>query len=188
MKGSAFWIEGSVKERPLLLGSAWAHLAAIGRKTQTRRPVPARSDSIEKCPFAEVGDRLYVRETFLPCKGTPYTPIRIGEAKYVCFKDGSQKYLDGTYIACDKPVNPLSWPKNARWRPSIHLPRWASRLILEVTEVRLEPVASISAEDAVSEGVASPAVFGRCWDMIYGQNAPFATSLCWAITFTRIVP
>lgn len=93
-----------------------------------------------KCPYGRPGDLLWVRETW-----------------------ASHKSLDGT-----KPSEfpnaeaPLSYradgihqPKRGRWRPSIHMPRWASRISLKVTAVRAERVQDISEDDALAEGVSS---------------------------------
>lgn len=127
-----------------------------GRKTQTRR---LATSPLARC---ELGDRLYVREAFQTGSTT----------------DGPQL----SYAATPDffPIDAWDWPdegagasfnydrcpgaqfhhwlsdvlsNNGPWRPSIHMPRWASRLTLHVEGVKIEPVQSISDEDAWSEGV-----------------------------------
>nr|WP_241866186.1 hypothetical protein [Klebsiella aerogenes] len=82
------------------------------------------------CPFGAVGDRIWVRETW---------------ARY----NIDQNSHDLAYRA----TTPADWPEEGRWRPSIHMPRWASRILLEITNVRIERLNAISPEDAESEGL-----------------------------------
>ncbi|HDU4693671.1 ASCH domain-containing protein [Klebsiella pneumoniae] len=82
------------------------------------------------CPFGAVGDRIWVRETW---------------ARYNIDQDSH----DMAY----RTTIPEDWPESGRWRPSIHMPRWASRILLEITGVRVERLNAISEEDAQREGV-----------------------------------
>ncbi|HCB3235272.1 TPA: hypothetical protein MYU69_001639 [Citrobacter amalonaticus] len=82
------------------------------------------------CPFGTVGDRIWVRETW---------------ARYNIDQDSH----DMAYRA----TPPADWQEEGRWRPSIHMPRWASRITLEITGVRVEKLDKISEEDAISEGM-----------------------------------
>ncbi|MWJ65561.1 hypothetical protein, partial [Escherichia coli] len=84
------------------------------------------------------------------------------------------------------------------WRPSIHMPRWASRILLEITDVRVERLRDMSEADAKAEG-ASPAMykitppeavyrvgFGDIWRSIYGQDNWLSNPWVWVIEFKRI--
>lgn len=108
-----------------------------GRKTQTRR--------LATSPLRRVvpGDRLWVRETHAV----------VGEGAYLLFRaPGFEAECDRHGF--DKPYPPES---SVRWTPSIHMRRTASRLTLQVTEVRVEPLQNITESDALAEGlVAQP--------------------------------
>lgn len=153
------------KERPILFSGPMVRAILDGRKTATRRALsardlkeidyavrlgechalPAEGDSMhpndtsyyaELCRFGLPGDRLWVRETWLEdpeddgswaytqymgCKGSPLSdiPKRFQKPEHCIFR--------------------ASWDGPAlRWRPSIHMPRWASRILLEITDLRVE--------------------------------------------------
>lgn len=138
------------KERPILFSGAMVRALLEGKKTQTRRVVkdfapfditPSETqESLEllgwreliprhlvpPCPYGRPGDRLWVRESFAR------------------LDDGSYLY-PATYDTARRPY--------MKWKPSIHMPRAACRLVLEVTEVRVERLHDITADDAKAEGV-----------------------------------
>ncbi len=157
-----------------------------GRKTQTRRIVKSRYkdrfgwgtaqplilgdeecfNSRYKCPYGKPGDRLWVRETWCP-DVEPYT---------------FRYKADG-----DEPLE--------RWRPSIHIPRWASRITLEVVSVRVERLQNISEDDALAEGITlvergtSPVdQFNKLWESINGPGSWEANPWVWVVEFKRIEP
>jgi hypothetical protein len=99
------------------------------------------------CPYGKPGDRLWVRETF--GHGCELCGVRFPLAPHLKYK------ADGNKCGC-----------SVAWRPSIHMPRWASRLTLEVTAVRVERVADISEADARAEGITD----GGC--LTCGKNEP----------------
>lgn len=183
-----------MKERPILFSGPMVRAILDGRKTQTRRPVAslrhpyghllgpqgvakefiAKTEAI-RCPIGQPGDRLWVRETWAPHADIP------GSAIYRCDRGGD--YQD--------TVTP-----NFRWRPSIHMPRWASRITLEITRVWVERVQDITDEDAFKEG--APTMTGclddSCvmsfrqgfydlWQSIYGTWD--ANPFVWAVEFRR---
>ncbi|VGG02344.1 morphogenetic protein [Klebsiella pneumoniae] len=139
------------------------------------------------CPFGAVGDRIWVRETW---------------ARY----NIDQNSHDIAYRA----TTPADWPEEGRWRPSIHMPRWASRILLEITNVRVERLNAISEEDAEVEGIDMEALYdsqdcydciadhnmtGRptvtgafkyLWESIYGEEGWKSNPWVWVIEFKRI--
>lgn len=103
-----------------------------------------------RIPYAP-GDRLWVRETWSDDDAPP------GEADYQAT------------IATDANLYPDEIA-NIKWKPSIHMPRWASRLTLIVTDVRVQRLQEISEEDAIAEGIEEKEFFGcPCWK-IYGDT------------------
>ncbi|HHX3152039.1 TPA: hypothetical protein ACU8OC_002015 [Klebsiella pneumoniae] len=136
------------------------------------------------CPHGKPGDRIWVRETW---------------ARY----NIDQNSHDIAYRA----TTPADWPEEGRWRPSIHMPRWASRILLEITDVRVERLNAISEEDARAEGIidggclncgepepcgcANPEpdatdAFAYLWQSIYGQENWNANPWVWVISFKRV--
>lgn len=166
-----------IRERPILFSGPMVKALFAGTKTQTRRvvrnpfdpnvrgggwdvdsrPWPVYIDCHGvsedfRSPYGRPGDRLWVRETWAPAK--PMGELcRIPDATYACFPDGSQKFKSGEYYQ-EKRTEIHNWPAGWEWCPSIHMPRWASRLTLEVEQVRVERVQEISEADAVAEGVS----------------------------------
>lgn len=122
-----------MKERPINLKSHEVLEILQGRKTQLRRVVKPQPSI--RCPFGQVGDRLWVRETFDPIYGQS-PPDRVIEIDYRA--DHSRRIKDDFGAR--------------RWTPSIHMPRWASRILLEVVSVRVERLRDISEADAIAEG------------------------------------
>ena len=155
----------TVRERPILMSGPMVRAVLEGRKTQTRRvilPQPNNPATFGISPiwgygvrngrfeihaaFNENGKRVH---RFLGCPhGQPGDRLWVRETHYVW----SAGYTDGAgrdirYRAPD-PDSPNSWT------PSIHMQRWASRLTLEITKIRVERVQDISEDDATAEGVA----------------------------------
>lgn len=144
-----------MKTRPILMSAPMVRALLAGTKTQTRRAIkpqptalpdgtwhvdtrPASGYSSEAtmramlpvyCPYGTVGDRLWVRETWAPGR---------------VFKGDVQEYL---YRATHTHAPPCSW------RPSIFMPRAASRITLELTAVRIERLGDITEADAIAEGI-----------------------------------
>jgi hypothetical protein len=151
-----------------------------GRKTQTRRivkPQPegsttwlSQADSTDcgfypnniranparlACPYGQPGDRLWVRETWAPM--STFDPSPETGAVYKADNHPSQ-----SVIAC-------------KWKPSIHMFRWASRITLEITGVRVERLQDISNEDCVAEGITAIGKGVRMPDGRYAQSGRYET-------------
>lgn len=151
-----------------------------------------------RCPYGRPGDRLWVKEKFGPC-AYPLGISNIADATYVCFPDGAQKFRRGEYCTWDKPVTG-AYPDGWKWRPSIHMPRWASRITLEVTGVRVERMQDISEADAAAEGVDAISVadmprngcfnrrtdFMQIWNIINGPDSWTANPWVWVVEFKRV--
>lgn len=166
-----------MKERPILFSAPMVRALLAGQKMQTRRvnkvaceePAEAwRTDGhgtwyavsrlatsagigvpvsdFVPCPYGQPGDRLWVRETWAPCEadGTPFV-YRADQDD-----DGSVPYLVSGAGGFGGGVGSY---RPDRWRPSIHMPRAASRITLEIKMVRVERLQDISEADAQAEGV-----------------------------------
>jgi hypothetical protein len=150
------------------------------------------------CPYGQPGDRLWVKEKWNACPvtetdegfeaGYPYKPIPKTKPANACLSYATEGDDDGP------------------WRPSIHMPRWASRITLEITGVRVERVQDITEADARAEGVkprcfavtdygakqesywrALPG-FTELWDSINAKRGYgwAVNPWCWVVEFRRI--
>jgi len=188
-----------VKERPILFSAPMVRAILEGRKTQTRRtvkPQPAFDPHREQwswenkaghiawsgtrpqaaallgareiCPYGQPGDRLWVRETWGLAR-----PLRDSEGVVDDELEwsGSIPKADprGKRLMDDWCVGYAADGCEGRMRPSIHMPRWASRLTLEVTGVRVERLQDISEEDALAEGVGALS-YGGAEDIWLGDG------------------
>lgn len=137
-------------ERGMIFNGEMVRAILDGRKTQTRRPV--KFPFLDKnlgCELAgnELAGELSAGNYLNSAFGKPDDRIWVREtwARY----NIDQNSHDIAYRA----TTPADWPEEGRWCPSIHMPRWASRLLLEITDVRVERLNAISPEDAESEGL-----------------------------------
>ncbi|EIV3800693.1 TPA: hypothetical protein QH252_004344 [Klebsiella aerogenes] len=160
------------------------------------------------CPFGSVGDRIWVRETFSCIGNEDGHPV---DAKgNLCTREEAQRIYRASAI--QKPNNYGLWSSpdgfdfEGAWTPSIHMPRWASRILLEITEVRVERLREISQADAEAEGVGklkkgfwknyqpgwtefqltARGSFATLWKSIYGDESWYADPWVWVIEFKRI--
>lgn len=210
-----------VKERPILFSGPMVRAILEGRKTQTRRVIATdwwrcldpeddddRASAIPQCPYGQPGERLWVRESWA-------SQIAPGENNYcIAYKaDGecSGRLQDGAggWMAIHHGwISGVSTVESGRfygrtrygsWCPSIHMPRWASRLTLEITRVRVERLQDISEEDALSEGVttcdgvwsgSTRNAYRELWNSINAKRGlPWATNpWVWVIDFRRTTP
>ena len=165
-----------MKERPILFSAPMIAALLDGTKTQTRRVVKASGEGV-RCPYGKPGDRLWVRETHALVTATAYR-ASVGVQQTVNPSDPSEAAI---YRA--------GWDRtrSTRWRPSIHMPRWASRISLAITEVRVERLQAITAADARAEGVAGVAEYRLLWDVIHGADAWEVNPWVWVVVFEREV-
>ncbi|OJT47313.1 hypothetical protein [Serratia plymuthica] len=204
-----------MKEYPVIFNSEMVRAFLDGRKTQTRRVMKDQPEVIPPkdecgvpgywipfnagktmvrnkmmtiaCPFGQVGDRLWVREAF----GTQVRRDGLGgTGEFRVYRASNPDAVKYT-TACGKSVP-------VKWTPSIHMPRRASRILLEITAVRVERLNDISEEDARAEG-ATPSQhiitppealyrvgFSKLWRSIYGEESWDANPFVWVIEFKRV--
>lgn len=217
-----------MKTRPILFKAPMVRAILAGRKNQTRRlvkwPVLTRSDGAKqrllyecdvavinqmlaekarhplrrpKSPYGVAGDGLYVKETWSHDADSIEQCRR--EHEDALGGNGHGPYYLATEVA----------PETLRWKPSIHMPRWASRITLRVTDVRVERLQDITEEDAKAEGVglvlademgplkeamtravskSRRAGFRLLWDSINGPGAWDANPWVWRVGFERVAP
>ncbi|ROR50233.1 UNVERIFIED_ORG: hypothetical protein EC838_3499 [Providencia alcalifaciens] len=212
-----------MKERGIIFNSEMVRAILDGRKTQTRRiinPQPeltqksgfkwkgslfgAGSDNREtnrnfahkKCPFGKVGDRLWVRETWQgPLVGyaeadklfkDPEPYFKVENCVYKADGIAAPEYTD-----CDDNLR-------QGWRPSSNMPRWASRITLEITDVRVERLQEASDDDFKAEGYplereltggSTDAFcwFRHLWDSVSKPDYNFESNpWVWVIEFKRV--
>ncbi len=215
--------------KPIIFSGPMVRAILDGRKTQTRRifkvrgpmgvsyPVTCPEESLielydnelrddgtinylstgalsgpYECPYGKPGDLLWVRESWQALSFGDYLPTKdhVSDVRYMA----TDKLAD-----LDKDTR--GWP----WRPSIHMPRWASRITLEITDVRVQRLQDISQKDADSEGVwetdfyqdavehASAVgcgtgfipkqAFEHLWSSINGPDSWVSNPWVWAVTF-----
>ncbi|OVE45700.1 hypothetical protein CBW21_22155 [Chromobacterium violaceum] len=169
-----------------------------------------------RCPYGHLGDRLWVREKWRIgawdadrgmfaldyCDG-PRKEWLLPMATAV---EEANEVFERLWIECSDELDAkgathdadgqYSWRPGEsplRWRPSIHMPRWASRILLEITDVRVERLQDISEEDAVAEGgpVDHPngtarGWFEQLWEKLNGAGSWDANPWVWVIEFKRI--
>ena len=217
-----------MKERGMIFNGEMVRAILDGRKTQTRRPIKWKQTRLTEigeredgskwpwsedaehacdfwhpCPFGAVGDRIWVRETWSSDFANYYPNDRVWYAA------DNNRQLDIDMVdgvrGIYSPESDVHVP--FRWHPSIHMPRWASRILLEITDVRVERLNAISEEDARAEGIidggclncgepepcgcANPEpdatdAFAYLWQSIYGQDNWNANPWVWVIEFKRV--
>ncbi|MEK6490439.1 hypothetical protein WNJ68_22590 [Klebsiella grimontii] len=219
-------------ERGMIFNGEMVRAILDGRKTQTRRPVkfPVLDKSLGcelagnelagelsagsylNSAFGKPGDRIWVREAYrFPASLDDVSPTGVGEMAMATGykKPWAPTFYEFTGTFSDGWKGFETPPKVSgagKLRPSIHMPRWASRILLEITEVRVERLNSIHDVDAMREGIqnlttCSHADFGipgvvnaqhpvrafqLLWESIYGAESWKANPWVWVIEFKRI--
>jgi len=220
-------------EKPILFKDEMIRAILEGRKTQTRRIVPEwqrpslthdgdqyisiaqrhprwgfgvfgkteaecmanyNEEYGSLCPYGKAGDRLWVREAHA---FVPMPAYRCSTGIY------QQINPSDDYEACVYREN-FDRARSFPWRPSIHMPRWASRITLEITDVRVERLQDISAKDARAEGCEKPDLppevrgvagdfvadertsFAVLWNQVNGPGSWGANPWVWVVEFKRV--
>ncbi|ELD5016854.1 hypothetical protein QQI21_004573 [Salmonella enterica] len=207
-----------MKERGMIFNGEMVRAILEGRKTQTRRVLGTYQDAVKfcpewdvngkqifivlgekdhtgmnpvitaiPCPFGQPGDRIWVRETFrVHSRATDVATLVYRASVRNSWTEQTHRV---PVAVCNKPATP------EKWTPSIHMPRWASRITLEITDVRVERLNSISDSDASKEGCCIADmesgdclsdVFTRLWTSIYGDDSWQANPWVWVIEFKRV--
>lgn len=200
-------MKGEVKERGMIFNDEMVRAILGGNKTQTRRIVEEKfygravaAELLAKhCPYGQPGDHIWVRETYrVHGKATDVATL-VDRASV------RNSWTEQTHRV---PVEVCNKPVSEKWTPSIHMPRWASRILLEITNVRVERLNDISECDARDEGVQpagsllpdhpgtfltpkgdfamAKVAFQRLWESIYGEESWNANPWVWVIEFERI--
>jgi hypothetical protein len=131
-------------------GEAAPKLAWLGHRFGFFSQLPDGEKVFSPCRFGGPGDRLFVRERFrlIEGDGSERSEIQYADASFKCLPDD---------LYSDDPVygRLIDWTAHhpLAWKPSIHMPRWASRITLEITGVRVERLNEISEEDCWREGI-----------------------------------
>ena len=214
--------EHTMKERPILFSAPMVRAILDGRKSMTRRVVdrdlwdalddgvPSDQQRIETddtpmggvpatrfCKYGQPGDRLWVQETWASFGTsdsiTPPVPRECQIRYHADNKCEWRPVPDGA-----KGVYPDA---SFRLHPSIHMPRWASRITLRITDIRGERLQDISEDDARAEGVFEPSepvetygpragrvAFKMLWNHINGPGAWDENPWVWVISFERVKP
>ena len=178
-------------------------------------------DNAERCPYGQPGDRLWVRETWQVARetldyetGGEYDvfewPDELGDPRLHLNGDARFGMKAGLfYVADGEHKNPSVFynltgidnktilrPREITWRPGIHMPRWASRITLEITGVRVERLQDISEADAIAEGARNSLHlpggrfarenFGHLWWTINGDGSWKSNPWVWVVEFKAI--
>ena len=196
-----------MKERPILFNGEMVRAILEGSKTQTRRVMKPQSDKFiwgrpayhydlgcyavdsqdgwkfVNCPYGQPGDRLWCRETWQVHR---LDGITGKEFPNILYKADSSTRLF---------INECVWKYNRekpQWRPPIHMPRWASRITLEINDIRVERLQDISEEDAWAEGCEIDdgrmgwLKYRQLWESINGAESWASSPWVWVIEFKRL--
>ncbi|WP_054077213.1 hypothetical protein [Pseudomonas amygdali] len=182
-----------MKVQPVLNGGFWEVYGAGWGKGITSVPVMPGHSLSSNCPYGRIGERLWVREAWqADAQVNAIAPRELSHGEPIQYPaDGSSRQTGCSMITPGKT------------RPSIHMPRWVSRILLEITDVRVERLQDISEEQATAEGVGAdetssyrsacvdrPAgfAFRDLWTGINGSDSWDENPWVWVVEFKRVAP
>ncbi len=222
-----------MKERPILFSGAMVRALLAGTKWQTRRALKhqpfdvievasgnhlldfrhsfSQQDSVvpmsehaKACPYGQPGDQLWVRETWNWFDPAELHHSRRGARAPFTGCQGARSIEWVAAYAADGCLEHIKDGSKALWRPSIHMPRWASRLTLDLVSVRVERLQDISEADALAEGIVrqpdggfgladtthyhatDPRIcYWSLWDAINGAGAVEKNPVVWVLGFPQ---
>ncbi len=220
-----------MKERPILFSDQRVRALLLGQQTQTRRIMKSlafapgqdnhegcygfdvssnqqrgrhmmeMADLTYQCPFGQPGDRLWVRESW---RGPIVPKDQLAE-----YEKSPEAFRHTNYCHYRADSTELSAVLEkdielSGWQTGIHMPRWASRIDLEITAVRVERIQTISDDDVMAEGVqtdshflnnfftmkneaiAPKVAYQQAWEKQYGATSWEVNPWVWVIEFTRV--
>lgn len=202
-----------MKERPILFSGPMVRAILCGRKTQTRRVVKESfnvdrvtygciggqgfgfifGNKVVRCPYGELGDRLWVKETHFEARKWRHAPLFAAAPDFIYRADCELRSVIGCH----------------HWKPSIFMKRESSRITLEIVSVRVERLQEISEADAMAEGIepkqmptgevvyndhlgteaklARPvSSYATLWDSINGIGAWATNPWVWVVEFKKL--
>ncbi|WP_163827156.1 hypothetical protein [Proteus vulgaris] len=210
-----------MKECGIIFNAEMVRAILDGRKTQTRRivknvmpdngtwlkkPTKTRSGTTTHvldapkhnlCPLGKAGDHLWVRETWMPDAPRDGT---WGDVEFYGCKDSQLSMIPEHFRKSEYCIHRASWDGNelVGWTPSIHMPRWASRITLEITDIRVERLKSAGDTEFKAEGYPLEREltggsmdpfcwFRNLWDSVSPTNFKYEDNpWVWVIEFKRI--
>ena len=207
-----------MKQRPIIFSALMVQAILAGRKTQTRRALKIQpSENWKPESYGEVHKMINGHPDSDKVMGHGYCNYE-GDEAYACKfgKVGDQLWVRETF-AIYGDVNKCvihyraNYPNHVGrsgmgYKPSIHMPRWASRILLEITDIRVERLQDISEADAVAEGSSKshPSIdkvsqtfgfadwprswFAQTWDHINGTGSWEANPWVWVVEFKVVEP
>ncbi len=216
-----------MKEKPIIFSADMVKTILDGKKTMTRRLVkfkdfttdgitPLHIELVEgryclfnerngwligypKCPYGKIGDRLWVRETWIEGYDDPLIESEGDDenAVSIIYKaDGKEEYRTCSAETAENWGNFSADSEMVGFKSPIHMPRWASRLLLEITDIRIERLQDITEADAIKEGLGSGILrdckvpkFSSLWDSLYQDDEPKQwknNPWVWVIEFKKV--
>ena len=184
-----------MKVQPVLNGGFWEVYGAGWGKGITSVPVMPGHSLSSNCPYGRIGERLWVREAWqADAQVNAIAPRELSHGEPIQYPaDGALRQTGCSMITPGKT------------RPSIHMPRWVSRILLEITDVRVERLQAISRSDIRAEGLECspelasddvspnyrdwyPAAWQDLWESINGADSWNNNPWVWVVEFKQVTP